>query len=221
METIGQASFYQPILLSLKVAGTASLIVFVVGVLAAWWMRNARFYGKTLVETLFMLPLVLPPTVVGFLLLVVFGRHSWVGRSIEYLFDHPLVFTWYAAVLAAVVVGFPLVYQTVKVGFQSVERDIEDAGRSCGASEWQVFRFITLPLASRSLVSAYLLGYARGLGEFGATLMIAGNIPFKTQTVPTAIFVAVDSGQLNLAWLWCISIVVISFLLLIVVNRMR
>jgi molybdate transport system permease protein len=213
--------FMDPIRLSLKIAGAASIIVFMVGVLAAWFMRRARFQGKTIVETLFMLPLVLPPTVVGFILLVLLGRNSWVGQVIEYVFSRPLVFTWYAGVLAAVVVAFPLVYQTAKVGFQSIDKEVEDAGRSSGASEWQVFRFISFPLSSRALITAYILGFARGLGEFGATLMIAGNIPGRTQTIPTAIYIAVESGNTAWAWLWCASIVLISFLLLMSVNKVK
>ncbi|NIK71840.1 molybdate transport system permease protein [Paenibacillus sp. BK720] len=166
-----------------------------------------------------MLPLVLPPTVVGFLLLVLLGRRSWLGRAIEWLFSAPVIFTWWAAVIAAVVVSFPLVYQTMKVGFQSVDKRLEEAGRSIGANERQVFWHITLPLAFRSLISAYILGFARGLGEFGATLMIAGNIPGKTQTLPTAIYVAVDSGHTTLAWAWTGSIIVISFILLFLSRR--
>lgn len=213
--------FLAPIFLSLKVSLISSILVFIVTVWVAWSMSRAKFRGKTGIETMFMLPMVLPPTVVGFILLVIFGRRSPVGRSIEWLFGQPLVFTWYAAVLASMVVSFPLIYQTVKVGFQSINTELEDAGRSIGASEWQVFRFITLPLAMPSLISGYILGFARGLGEFGATLMLAGNIPGKTQTIPTAIYIAVDSGKMTLAWLWSFSIIVISFLMLSLANRKK
>jgi molybdate transport system permease protein len=219
MISVPLKEFFDPILLSLKVSLIASILVFIVAVLIARFMSRASFRGKTLLETLFMLPLVLPPTVVGFILLVIFGRKSWVGRSIEWLFGQPLVFTWYAAVIASVIVSFPLIYQTVKVGFQSIDRAIEDAGRSYGANEWQVFRWITLPLAFPSLISGFILGFARGLGEFGATLMLAGNIPGKTQTLPTAIYLAVDSGNNLLAWLWSICIILISFMMLMVANR--
>lgn len=166
-----------------------------------------------------MLPLVLPPTVVGFLLLVMLGRRSWIGEWIEWLFSAPIVFSWWAAVVASIVVSFPLVYQTVKLGFASVDRNLEDAARSIGANEWQVFRYVTLPLAFPSIVSAYILGFARGLGEFGATLMIAGNIPGRTQTIPTAIYVAVDSGNTTMAWAWTCAIIVISFILLLIGRR--
>lgn len=211
--------YWPPIRLSLQVSLLSSLIVLIVGILAARRMSRATFRGRTLLETIFLLPLVLPPTVVGFLLLILLGRRSWLGRAIEWLFAQPIIFTWWAAVIASIVVAFPLVYQTMKVGFAAVDRSLEDAGRSAGANEWQVFRYITLPLTFRSLISAFILGFARSLGEFGATLMIAGNIPGRTQTVPTAIFVAVDSGKMSMAWAWTGTIIVISFLLLLLTSR--
>jgi molybdate transport system permease protein len=211
--------FWLPIRLSLQIALLSSLVVLLLGVAVAWWMPRRKFKGKIVLETIFMLPLVLPPTVVGFLLLVLLGRRSFIGKWIEWLFAAPIVFTWWAAVVASIVVSFPLVYQTMKVGFASVDRNLEDAGRSMGASEWGVFRYISLPLAFRSLISAYILGFARGLGEFGATLMIAGNIPGRTQTIPTAIYVAVDSGNTAMAWAWTCAIIIISFLLLLLTGR--
>jgi molybdate transport system permease protein len=216
---ISWEQFLTPILLSLRIAFLSSLIVFILGLIAAWFMAKKSFTGKTILETLFMLPLVLPPTVVGFALLIILGRKSWAGELIEFLFKQPLVFTWWAAIVAAVVVSFPLVYQSFKVGFMSVNRDLEDSGRSLGASEWQVLRYITIPLAWPALISGYILGFARGLGEFGATLMIAGNIPGKTQTIPTAIYVAVDTGKMVIAWYWVLSIVITSFIMLLIVNR--
>ncbi|MCR8643749.1 molybdate ABC transporter permease subunit [Paenibacillus sp. N1-5-1-14] len=208
-------SFLKPILLSLQIGGLSAVIVFVMGGFAAWWMSSKSFWGKTAVETCFMLPLVLPPTVVGFILLMLLGRKSTIGQAIEWVFNQPVVFTWWAGVIAAVVVAFPLVYQTMKNGFAAIDSSYMEAARSSGASEWQVLRWIMLPLASRSLLTALILGFARGLGEFGATLMLAGNIPGKTQTIPTAIYVAVETGQMQLAWAWCGCIIVISFLLLL------
>ena len=186
------SDFGDPILRSIQVATIASMCVMLIGVSAAWWMIRAHFRGKTVVETVFMLPLVLPPTVVGFILLVIFGRDGWFGGLLEWLLNVNVLFTWWAAVIASVIVAFPLVYQTMKTGFRSVDRECEDVARSSGANEWQVFRYISLPLCSRSLLTAFILGFARGLGEFGATLMLAGNIPGKTQTIPTAIYVAVN-----------------------------
>ncbi|RAV08465.1 molybdate ABC transporter permease subunit [Paenibacillus contaminans] len=211
--------FLEPVLLSLRVSLVASVLVFALGVLAAWRMTRKTFRGRTLLDTLFMLPLVLPPTVIGFILLVGVGRKSQFGLLIEAWFGQTIVFTWWGAVLAAVVMAFPLVYQTAKVGFISVDKQVADAARSDGAAEGQVFLYITLPLAARSLFTAFLLGFARALGEFGATLMVAGNIPGRTQTVPTAIYIAVESGNLAWAWYWTGAIILISFLVLTVVNR--
>jgi molybdate transport system permease protein len=219
MQSFPWAQFFPPIGLSLKVAAVASLLVFVLSLWAAWVMAKVRFFGKSVLETIFLLPLVLPPAVTGFILLVLLGRNSWVGQLFMWLFGHSLIFTWWAAAIASIVVAFPLVYQTIKVGITSVNPDLEDAARSMGANEWQVLTSITLPLCFRSLVSAFILGFARGLGEFGATLMIAGNIPSQTQTVPTAIYAAVDSGHFTLAWLWSGAIVLISFLMLLLANK--
>ncbi|WP_442600600.1 molybdate ABC transporter permease subunit [Paenibacillus sp. KN14-4R] len=219
MSDINWHEFWTPITLSLQVSLLSSLIVIVLGVGIAWWMSQRSFKGKTILETIFMLPLVLPPTVVGFILLVMLGRKSWFGPFIEWLFSAPIIFSWWAAVIASIVVAFPLVYQTMKVGFSSVDRNLEDAARSTGANEWQVFKYITLPLTFRSLVTAYILGFARSLGEFGATLMIAGNIPGKTQTIPTAIYVAVDAGNMKIAWAWTCSIIIISFIMLLLTRQ--
>ncbi|GBG07383.1 molybdenum ABC transporter permease subunit [Paenibacillus agaridevorans] len=221
MISIDWQTFWPPIRLSIQVTLLSSIVAAVLGIAAAWWMSRRKFRGQTMVDTAFLLPLVLPPTVVGFLLLMLLGRRSWVGQTIEWLFSSPVIFSVWAAVIAAVVVAFPLVYQTMRVGFDSVDRELEESARSMGASNMQVFRMITLPLAWRSLVTAYVLGFARGLGEFGATLMIAGNIPGKTQTVPTAIYVAVDAGRMTMAWAWTIGIVMISFLMLLLTGRWK
>lgn len=218
MLQIDLAEFLPPIILSLKVTIFSSLFVLLIGGLTAWGMSRRHFRGKALLETLFLLPLVLPPTVVGFILLVLLGKKSWIGQLSEFLFSQSILFTWGAAVIASIVVAFPLVYQTIKTGLTTVSKDLEDAGRSMGANEWQVARFITIPLASRSFLTAYILGFARGLGEFGATLMIAGNIPNQTQTLPTAIYIAVESGNQTLAWFWAITIIMISFFLLLAVS---
>lgn len=218
MAQINWTEFLDPILLSLKVAIVSSVFVLIFGGLAAWAMSRRSFRGKIVVETTFMLPLVLPPTVVGFILLILLGKRSWIGHLMDYVFHQSIIFTWGAAVIASIVVAFPLVYQTMKTGFLLVSKDLEDAARSIGASEWQVLWHITLPLAWRSLIAAYILGFARGLGEFGATLMIAGNIPHKTQTLPTAIYIAVESGNQTLAWYWAAAIIFISFGLLFIAN---
>ncbi|RAI96767.1 molybdate transport system permease protein [Paenibacillus pabuli] len=221
VSAIDWAVFWPPVRLSLQVALLSSVIAAVFGIAVAWKMLRTSFRGKIVLETAFMLPLVLPPTVVGFILLVLLGRKSLLGRWIEAIFSAPVIFSWWAAVIASVVVAFPLVYQTMKSGFSGIDKDLEDAGRSIGANEWQVFRYISLPLAGKALMTAFILGFARALGEFGATLMIAGNIPGKTQTVPTAIYVAVDSGNQTMAWMWTGSIIIISFIMLLLTRQPR
>jgi molybdate transport system permease protein len=212
-------NFAAPVYLSIQIAVISSIFVFGLSIAAAHWMARKRFLGRSLLETLFMLPLVLPPSVVGFILLVGLGRRSFIGQVYEWFVGQPIVFSWIAAVIAAVVVAFPLGYRTIKVGFEEVDGELQDSARALGASEWQVFRYITVPLASRALYAGYILGFARALGEFGATLMVAGNIPHRTQTIPTAIYVAVDGGNLSLAWLWAFTMVLLSFLMLLVANR--
>jgi molybdate transport system permease protein len=207
--------FWAPIGLSIKVSLTAGIIVLLAGLFAGKLMSRRRFKGKIILETIFMLPLVLPPSVIGFFLIVLFGKNSPVGKAIEALFHHPVMFTWWAAVIASVVVSFPLMYQSAKSGFESVDEAVEGAARIDGANEYQVFFYISIPLSIKTIVSGAILSFARGLGEFGATLMFAGNIPGKTQTIPTAIFVAIESGNMMMAWAWVLVTMLISFLLLL------
>ena len=210
--------FLSPIEISIQVSAAAGIIAVLLGTAAARLLANRNFKGKSIIETVMMLPLVLPPTVVGFFLIVIFGRQSVIGRLIENVFQAPVIFTWWAAVIAAAVVAFPLMYQSAKSGFLAVDRDIEDAARVDGANEWRVFLFVTVPLASNGLMTGIVLSFARALGEFGATLMFAGIIPGVTQTVPTAIYLAIDSGNMTLAWMWVASIAIISFLMLFFVQ---
>src|SRR5690606_39992775 len=213
--------FCSPIFLSFKVTATASLLAFVAATAFAWWLKACRFPGTTVLETLLMLPLVLPPTVVGFGLLVLLGRNGPVGRWIEWLFHQPVIFTWWAAVVAAAVVAFPLMYQTFKAGFESVDRDLEDAARAMGAGEGQVFRHVTLPLSWRFLLTGTVLGLAKGIGEFGATMKVEGNITGETQTVLTAIYIAVVMCGRDVAADCTCALVFLSFLLLGIVQRMK
>ncbi|CAH0344288.1 molybdate ABC transporter permease subunit [Bacillus sp. CECT 9360] len=213
--------FWTPVSLSIKVAILSGVIVFFLGMWAARILARKRFRGRVLVETIFLLPLVLPPSVVGFLLIVVFGHNSPVGRTIEWMFHQPVMFTWWAAVIASIVVAFPLMYQSAKAGFEAIDGEIENAARVDGANERKVFLLVTLPLAVKAIIAGAILSFARGLGEFGATLMFAGNIPGKTQTIPTAIYVAIDSGNMQMAWLWVGTMVVISFVMLLLVHIIR
>jgi molybdate transport system permease protein len=167
------------------------------------------------------LPLVLPPTVVGFLLIILFGRNSPVGRLIEWIFKEPVMFTWWAAVIASTIVAFPLMYQSSMTGFEAINKDIENAARVDGANEFKLFLMVSIPLALRSIISGGILSFARALGEFGATLMFAGNISGRTQTTPIAIYMAIDSGNMEIAWLWAMSIIGISFFILICVHLIK
>jgi len=218
LNDVTMQEFMSPILLSLKIALVSGMIVIVLGTLLGRVLSRSKFIGKPIVETILMLPMVLPPTVIGFFLIIIFGKNNFLGQAIEWLFQQPIIFTWWAAVIAATIVAFPLMYQSAKSGFQGIDREIEEAARVDGANEWNIFFFISIPLASRSLISGSILSLARALGEFGATFMFAGNIPGKTQTLPTAIYIAMDSGNMKMAWLWVISIVLISFIMLLTIR---
>lgn len=208
-------AIWPPISLSIQVSLVSTLLVLILGTGIAAKIARKKFNGKAILETILLLPIVLPPTVIGFLLLVIFGRNSIIGQAIEWIFHQPIIFTWMAAVIAALVVSFPLMYQSAKSGLIQIDSSIEDAARVDGANDWRVLFHISIPLASQSILSGFILSFTRGLGEFGATLMFAGSIPGKTQTLPTAIYVAIDTGHTKLAWIWVLSIIVISFLLLL------
>ncbi|CAH0189719.1 Molybdenum transport system permease protein ModB [Peribacillus sp. Bi96] len=213
--------FWSPVRLSIQVAGLAGILVFFLGIILARLMAKKKFKGRVLLETAFLLPLVLPPSVVGFLLIVIWGKNGVPGQFIEMVFNQPIMFTWWAAVIASIVVAFPLMYQSAKTGFEGIDEEIENAARVDGAGEWRLFLSVSLPLAVKSIVTGAILSSARALGEFGATLMFAGNIPGKTQTIPTAIYIAMDSGNMTLAWLWVAVIIVISFIMLFVVTYIK
>ncbi len=202
---------YTPLLLSLKVAGISTVIVFVLGVFFAHVFARRTFFGKGVIESLFLLPLVLPPTVVGFGLLILFGKKGWIGSWLLNWFDIQIVFTWIGAVIASIVVSFPLMYQSAVAAFENLDTRLENAARTMGASEWRVFWTISFRLAWPGLLAGLVLSFARGLGEFGATLMLAGYIPGKTDTIPMAIYFAVESGQMEKATFWVVIIVALGF----------
>jgi len=209
---------WSPVLLSLRVGLSALAVIFVLGTLAARAMTRRHFPGKDVVDGLLVLPLVLPPVVTGFLLLVLLGRNGPVGRFLEGAFGVRLLFTLHAAVLAAVVVAFPLMYQSAKAAFQSVDTRLEDAARTLGAGEARVFLTVTLPLAWPGLVAGTVLSFARSLGEFGATVMVAGNIPGETTTVPLAIFFLADAGDLRAAGIYALVISALSMVMVVALN---
>lgn len=207
-----------PVLLSLRVALIAVILVAFFGLPVARFMSRNDFYGKDVLEALITLPLVLPPSVIGYGLLILIGRNSILGN---FLYQHgiTIVFTWWAVVLAATVVAFPLMYQSAKGAFLSVDQNYEKAARVLGANEVRIFFTITLPLAWPGIIAGLVLAFARALGEFGATLMVAGNIPGQTQTIPLAIYFAVAAGDDATARTLVAIITVFSFIVIYGVNR--
>jgi len=207
-----------PLFLSLRVAGVATLLAMLVGVALAWVMVRTRLPGRDLLNALTSLPLVLPPTVLGYYLLVALGQQSPLGR---WLAQHgwPLVFTWQGAVVAATVVALPLVVQSAQAALASIDPHLEEVARTLGRSEPAIFLTITLPLAWRGIFAGAVLAFARALGEFGATLMVAGNIPGRTQTMPIAIYDAVQGGNQAEANLLAGIVTVVAMVLLVVARR--
>ena len=209
-----------PLWISLKTAGLATVITGFLGLVAAHGMLGYRGRWKAPMEGLFIAPLVLPPTVVGFLLLLLLGRHGPLGQLLAFLHIN-LVFTWYANLITAVVVAFPLMYKTTLGAFEQVDRHLIQVAQTLGASRQRIFWQILLPLSLPGILAGTTLAFARALGEFGATLMLAGNIPGKTQTLPMAIYFAVQGGAMTEAWLWVGVMIVLSLSGLMGVNLWR
>jgi molybdate transport system permease protein len=184
-----------PLLLSIQVALLATVLGVVLGVGCGWLLAKRRFFGREFLDAVVTLPLVLPPTVLGYYLLILLGRNSFFGRVYESLTGQSLVFTWQGAVIAAAVGALPLVVKTSRAALSAVDGDIENAARTLGHTEWSIFWRITLPLAGRGIIAAAILAFARSLGDFGATLMVAGNIPGRTQTAALAIYDATQAGR--------------------------
>ncbi|WP_046111391.1 molybdate ABC transporter permease subunit [Aquincola tertiaricarbonis] len=184
-----------PLLLTLKVAGWATAINLVLGVAAGHALARWRFPGRDLLDAALTLPMVMPPTVLGYYLLVLIGTQGPLGGWLLSTFGIRLIFTWQAAVIAATVVSFPLVFKAARAAFETVDPQLEDAARTLGIGEAAVFFRVSLPLAWRGILAGLLLSFARALGEFGATLMVAGSIPGKTQTLSIAVYEAVQAGQ--------------------------
>jgi molybdate transport system permease protein len=183
------------LLLSLRVAIAATLADALIGIPLAYLLARKSFRGRGVVDLLVTLPLILPPTVTGYYLIVVLGRRGWLGGPLYAVTGWNLTFTWHAAVIAAAVMALPLLVRTARAAIESVDPDLERAARTLGRSEWQTAVEVTLPLARSGILAGLVLAFARALGEFGATLMLAGNIPGKTTTVPLAIYTAVQTGE--------------------------
>lgn len=206
-----------PLWISLKVSLSATIITLQLGTWAAYGMYRYRGKGRSLIEGILISPLILPPTVVGFLLLIVLGKNGILGQVLAQG-NVRIIFTWYAAVLAAIVVSFPLMYRAALGAFEQIEALVLDAARVDGATEIAVFWFMALPLATPGIVAGTVLTFARALGEFGATLMIAGNIPGQTQTMPMAIYFAVEAGAMSEGWFWTIMVLALAFVGIVLVN---
>lgn len=210
-----------PLWLSLEVAAAATLISLILGLALAWLLANREFFGKDALDALTTLPLALPPTVLGYYLLVVIGRESWVGVAWERLTGSPLVFTWRAAVLASTLHAIPLLVKSARAALENIDRAYERAARSLGASEWRLFWRVSLPLAGRPVAAAATLAFARSLGDFGATLMVAGDIPGRTQTAAIAIYDAVESGNTLVARAMVIVISIVTAAIVYLANRLE
>ncbi|MEA4925552.1 MAG: molybdate ABC transporter permease subunit [Syntrophomonadaceae bacterium] len=208
---------YSPLWISIKTAFTATVLVFLLGIAAAWLLSGYNGKFKGLIDSIFTLPMVLPPTVVGFFLLVLVGRNSPIGQLLFSL-GYQIIFSWSATVIAATVVAFPLMYKTARGAFEQIDLNIIHAARTLGVPEWKIFWKLTVPLAWPGIAAGTVLSFARALGEFGATLMVAGNIPGRTQTIPIAIFFEAEGGHLDRALVWVILIFIISLVVITLMN---
>ncbi|WP_205340984.1 molybdate ABC transporter permease subunit [Denitrificimonas caeni] len=206
--------------LSLKVAGWATVLNIVLGISVGYFLARTRFFGRDLLDTLLTLPMVMPPTVLGYYLLVLVGRRSAFGSWLYESFGINLIFTWQGAVIAATVVAFPLVFKPARAAFESVDAELEQAARVLGVSEISIFFRVTLPLAWRGILAGVLLAFARALGEFGATLMVAGSIPGKTQTLSIAVYEAVQAGKDDTANMLVLITSVVCVVVLLTASRL-
>jgi len=209
-----------PLWLSLRVAAFSTLFAAAAGIWLAYLLANKKFPGKDLLDAAVTLPLVLPPTVLGYYLLVLIGRNSSFGRLLEAVTGDPLVFSAKAAVIAAFIHSAPLLIKSARAAFESVDHSYERAARTLGASEWRLFWRVTMPLARRQVIAAAVLAFARALGDFGVTIMIAGNIPGRTQTLSVAIYDAVESGDGQTARVLVLIVSAIGLASVFAVNRL-
>jgi len=207
-----------PLWISIRTSLLATFITFFIGIGSAYLVANYQGKWKGLIDSLFTLPLVLPPTVLGFFLLLLFGKNGPMGKLLA-LMDKSIIFTWSATVIAATVVAFPMMYRSARSAFEQIDINLISAAKTLGLSNWEIFYKIAIPLAWPGIIGGLVLSFARALGEFGATLMIAGNIPGKTQTMPLAIFFEVQAMDYKGAMLWVMTIVAISVVMILILNK--
>lgn len=210
---------FSPFFISCKTAALSTVITFLLGVWAAWWLCKASSRTNGIMDSVFTLPMVLPPTVVGLVLLLMFGKNSFFGRMLTNM-GTQVVFSWSATVISAVVVTFPLMYRTARGAFAQVDPDVLNAARTLGMRESLVFWRVAMPQAWPGIAAGAVLSFARALGEFGATLMLAGNIAGRTQTMPIAIYFAVQGGKNELALFWMVIIMILSFAVIMAMNAL-
>ncbi|HML37818.1 MAG TPA: molybdate ABC transporter permease subunit [Bacillota bacterium] len=207
-----------PALISLKVSLISTGIIFILGILSAWWMTNYRGRWQGLLDGILTLPLVLPPTVAGFGILMLIGVRGPIGKFLG-LFGVNIIFSWYAAVIASTLVAFPLMYKTTKAAFEQIDANILNAARTLGVTERKLFWKVAVPLAWPGVLAGTALAFARSMGEFGATLMVAGSIPGKTLTMPIAIYFATTGGNMQAALIWVLIILAISLTVMVSMNH--
>ncbi|MGH7355733.1 MAG: molybdate ABC transporter permease subunit [Candidatus Rokuibacteriota bacterium] len=206
--------------LSVRVALLATALNALVGIPLAWLLARRRFPGHVLVDLLVTLPLVLPPTVTGYYLIVLLGRRGWLGAPLYAVTEWSVAFTWYAAVIAATVMALPLLVRTARAAIESVDRDLEKAAYTLGRPEWRTALEVTLPLARNGILAGLVLAFSRALGEFGATLMLAGNIPGRTTTLPLAVYTAVQTGESGEAVVLVVILTALSCAVLLTAGRL-
>ena len=208
------------LVLSVRVAVVATLLNATLGIPLAYLLARRAFRGRAIVDLAVTLPLVLPPTVTGYYLIVLLGRRGWLGQPLYAATGWSVAFTWYAAVIAATVMALPLLVRTARAAIESVDRELKKAAYTLGRSEWRTALEVTLPLARNGIVAGLVLAFARALGEFGATLMLAGNIPGKTTTVPLAIYTAVQTGEMGEALVLVLALTALSCAVLVLAGRL-
>ena len=206
-----------PLWISIKTSLLATFITFFLGIGTAYIVANYKGKWKGFIDGIFTLPLILPPTVLGFFLLLICGKNGPIGKLLK-LFDTNIIFSWTATVIAATVVAFPMMYRSARSAFEQIDTNLIAAAKTLGLSNWKIFYKIAIPLAWPGIIGGVVLSFARALGEFGATLMLAGNIPGRTQTMPLAIFFAVEGGDMKTAMLWVLIIVAISLFMIVILN---
>lgn len=205
-----------PLIITLKTSAAATVVTFFAGIFLAHFVCNLK-RGKTFVDAVIMLPMVLPPTVVGFFLLLIFGKRGAIGKFFLQL-DVNFVFTWKAAVISAIVISLPLMYRTTRGAFEQLDQNIICAARTLGVSEWKIFWQILLPNAKQGILAGLVLSFTRAAGEFGATIMFAGNVPGVTQTMSTAIYAAVQANDYDLAFQWAAALALMSLVFIFAMN---